>query len=1148
MPMRRSIPMLFIALMVFQTASLLVMDSAEAASGRGGNNDDFFVKKITLGNATDSAYTWVQSDQSTVDYLVMGQEIEVKVQVQLGGNSLTGKSALVLIEIVHPIGYVIESSNFTTPDLLGGQQNEGSYMWTPLIAHSILNTTTNDLHGGLIVRASVLYANDDINGNDVMEQTVPVAIMKDAFDGTKVSNENSPTFIPARYPASGGDATAIGSWREDNGGPEGVSHWRHSNPGAEYPSNAHDRLVHAYYSTSQQCGPTGQLDPGMSQAYQAWRCRKTFFAGEFISTQLYAQTWGSTSAGDNVGFEFWRGSGNYNNKMESLVWNFSNGAPSPASGQWTNVSWDPQVDWAQIPGLANPDLFLGGNSYSMGLLFHSDSSGASEGMHVDDFIQFGVSKVSDFTLNIDCDNPEGGYSSPPSNTVALRCLVTNNGYSSATISVYSNVTNLTWMDPAFPSIRIETTNPNDFFSPVIIQGLGAGETTEVYVNLSIPAGADVQQQTWQVWFRDSGGTNSGEKGRVSMNLAVTEQFGVSLTSQAPLLADTLLPGESGTIPFRLQNVGNRDASYNLVPTFSEEGWSAVVENETGVVVPNPIILGKAEVTNLFLNVTADSLVTPGVVSFNLRATCPSCGTSLFGADILGRNIEVPILRQATISTDENTFQSAADGVTETVYLTLLNLGNDDEQYALSLGGPHKFLLGAELAGETTAILDAWDGETTLILTLPMPIGLSPAPYYVDVIATNVDDSSVSVSYRINVEILDTAAVGVSDESSDQSFLPGSPDTTDRSFEITNYGNEDDRFTITLDIPEGMEAELIDPVPVGGIATTPVIASGESWEAKVRFRFLANSDGSRTLGLTATSVNDPTISDTGEATYLVGRQGTIDLTPPSPISIDEANFIYEMEIEVKNRLNPLVSPTQTISIDKVDGDWSRYISLKIDDDDRRFLLESDVSRTITVEVEVGEATLLNLPSDTLTVNFTIYATSETVADSPTAQLTVVLQKQSAATGDGEGSSSEENSELVKNIVLWSGFLIVVGVLGFITFKILTTIEKDDELDDWDEMMYQDSLSATYGAVAAAPTVPMAAPPSPEPAAVPNNSPPQVVQNITYNISDTAISGNLSPTATQPEASGGPPLPPGGLPDGWTMEQWEHYGQQYLDGQL
>jgi hypothetical protein len=228
--------------------------------------------------------------------------------------------------------------------------------------------------------------------------------------------------------------------------------------------------------------------------------------------------------------------------------------------------------------------------------------------------------------------------------------------------------------------------------------------------------------------------------------------------------------------------------------------------------------------------------------------------------------------------------------------------------------------------------------------------------------------------------------------------------------------------------------------------------------------------------------------------------------------------------VKNKLNPLVYPSQTISMDKVDGDWSSYISVRIDNDDRSFSLESDTSRIVTIEIEVGEATLINLPSDTLTVNFTIYATSLTVADSPTAKLTVVLQKQTADKGDGDGASSEGNEELIKNIVLWGGFLIVITVLGFITFKIVTTIEKEDDLDDWDDMMYQDSLTATYGAVAAAPTVPMSAPPSTEPMAIPDSAPP------------------AAPSA------GGPPLPPEGLPDGWTMEQWTHYGQQYLDGQL
>ena len=32
--------------------------------------------------------------------------------------------------------------------------------------------------------------------------------------------------------------------------------------------------------------------------------------------------------------------------------------------------------------------------------------------------------------------------------------------------------------------------------------------------------------------------------------------------------------------------------------------------------------------------------------------------------------------------------------------------------------------------------------------------------------------------------------------------------------------------------------------------------------------------------------------------------------------------------------------------------------------------------------------------------------------------------------------------------------------------------------------------------------------------------------------------------QSNVSNVPPLPPTGLPEGWTMEQWNHYGEQYV----
>ena len=42
----------------------------------------------------------------------------------------------------------------------------------------------------------------------------------------------------------------------------------------------------------------------------------------------------------------------------------------------------------------------------------------------------------------------------------------------------------------------------------------------------------------------------------------------------------------------------------------------------------------------------------------------------------------------------------------------------------------------------------------------------------------------------------------------------------------------------------------------------------------------------------------------------------------------------------------------------------------------------------------------------------------------------------------------------------------------------------------------------------------------------------------------IAAVAQPTVA-PVVQAGPPLPPGGLPVGWSMEQWAHYGQQYLD---
>jgi len=71
--------------------------------------------------------------------------------------------------------------------------------------------------------------------------------------------------------------------------------------------------------------------------------------------------------------------------------------------------------------------------------------------------------------------------------------------------------------------------------------LGAGKTIEFWANLTVPAGADVQQQTWNLWLKDASSAQLGEKARIAMDVAVSEQFSVALTSTVPLVAANIGP-------------------------------------------------------------------------------------------------------------------------------------------------------------------------------------------------------------------------------------------------------------------------------------------------------------------------------------------------------------------------------------------------------------------------------------------------------------------------------------------------------------------------------------------------------------------------------------------------------------------------------
>ena len=320
--------------------------------------------------------------------------------------------------------------------------------------------------------------------------------------------------------------------------------------------------------------------------------------------------------------------------------------------------------------------------------------------------------------------------------------------------------------------------------------------------------------------------------------------------------------------------------------------------------------------------------------------------------------------------------------------------------------------------------------------------------------------------------------------------------------------------------------------------TPEIAIGASYNVSVRFSFIDGTDGQLTLGVIATSVNDANISASGSATYLVGSQNWLKIIPTEILVIDEADPFeaWSMTVTVRNQY----TTAQSVSMNLDNGDSSNWIQSRIANNDRTFSLAVEEERQVTVIFTVSKVTLDNLGQPSLYTNLTLWAQSQTVSDAASTTLQLQLIETGASSEDGANSDSDGID--VASILTWVGFIAVFLVGIVVIFRILTEEEEEDDYGGWGEEGYEGSVEATYGAVAAAPTVPVAGAPYEAPSAMPPAAPAAMPPAP----APASAAPAQVPLPTAPAAvESAPPVPAGGLPDGWTMEQWQVYGQMWLE---
>ena len=105
---------------------------------------------------------------------------------------------------------------------------------------------------------------------------------------------------------------------------------------------------------------------------------------------------------------------------------------------------------------------------------------------------------------------------------------------------------------------------------------------------------------------------------------------------------------------------------------------------------------------------------------------------------------------------------------------------------------------------------------------------------------------------------------------------------------------------------------------------------------------------------------------------------------------------------------------------------------------------------------------------------------------------------------------------------ASIVVILGLIAVLFQVVMGTRDIEDEVSDLAD--YQNSLEEKYRSISPAPEIASA---------------PTIAQHQNGACHDNILIVLLRRKC--------PPLPASGLPEGWTMEQWEHYGQQWLDQQ-
>jgi hypothetical protein len=194
---------------------------------------------------------------------------------------------------------------------------------------------------------------------------------------------------------------------------------------------------------------------------------------------------------------------------------------------------------------------------------------------------------------------------------------------------------------------------------------------------------------------------------------------------------------------------------------------------------------------------------------------------------------------------------------------------------------------------------------------------------------------------------------------------------------------------------------------------------------------------------------------------------------------------------------------------------------LDEEDGNFVLKAGEERDVTIYLDVRSEDLANLDMNQVAFEVSLVVSSELDVSTRTVSIDLI-KPEPIETGPDAGNIAWITGNILVMIAGLVAFLGISSVALRIIRKANAPLEEISTLDG-----YNMTIEGWDG----------------------EKTSPDLELPSTDQVANSMFGGSeeifQQPSPISPEVPDSPPLPENGLPEGWSMEQWIHYGQGWLD---